>query len=217
MANDNNILLLLDGEEPSKPFVQKFAEKSVLVIATDGAARYANAYGIEPHIIIGDMDSITKDLRDNFEEQKVKIIEDPDQQTNDFEKALRYILDESLPKDIILLGIHGKRTDHLLTNFSVMLRYTDKFDSLIAYDATHEHHFLTAEKHWHSFTAPIGTSISLTPLPAAQGVTTSGLYYPLKNARMVYGEREGLGNIITEENATVEIMKGSLLISVPIP
>jgi thiamine pyrophosphokinase len=216
LTNEKYILLLLDGEEPSKEFVQKFAEGNSLVIATDGAAKYAHVYEIHPDIIIGDMDSITKDLRQFYTERGTRIIEDPDQQTNDFEKALKYILAEALSKEVIVLGIHGKRTDHLLTNFSVMLRFTDKFDSLIAYDATHEHHFLTAEKHWYSFTAPVGSVVSLTPLPAAQGITTSGLYYPLKNERMLYGEREGLGNIITEEHATVEIMKGSLLISVPI-
>ena len=98
-----------------------------------------------------------------------------------------------------------------------MLRYSDRFDSLIAYDSTHKHHFLTDEKHWYSFNCQVGTLVSLTPLPKAEGVTTSGLYYPLKNAGMVFGEREGLSNIISsDEDATVEITKGALLISIPI-
>jgi thiamine pyrophosphokinase len=97
-----------------------------------------------------------------------------------------------------------------------MLRYTDEFESLIAYDAAQQHHFLTSGKHWHSFNLPTGTLISLTPLPQAQGVTTSGLYYPLKNVTMTFGKREGLNNVITEDTASVEIMKGALLISEPV-
>jgi thiamine pyrophosphokinase len=210
------ILLLLDGEEPSQDFIEYHAKDASLIIATDGAAHYANSHDIPLNIIIGDMDSLSKELRTHYSAIGTQIVEIPEQQSNDFEKALQYILEKSLGKEIIVLGIHGKRTDHLLTNFSVMLRYSDDFDSLIAYDKTHQHHFLTAEKHWYSFTSHIGTQISLTPLPYAQGVSTSGLYYPLKNARMVFGEREGLDNIITEEPATVELAKGALLISVPI-
>ena len=210
----NYVLLLLDGEEPSKQILEQFVKDASCIIAADGAAVYAHANNISPDIIIGDMDSLSKEIRNEFEAAGTRIIEEPEQQSNDFEKALRYILSQVMGTDVIVLGIHGKRTDHLLTNFSVMLRYTDSFDSLIAYDATHEHHFLTEENHWYSFKASVGTLISLTPLPQALGVTTSGLYYPLKNARMIFGECEGLGNIIIAEDARVEIIKGAVLISI---
>lgn len=210
-----HILLLLDGEEPSKAFLEHFLINATVVVATDGAATYAHDYDIPLDVIIGDMDSLPIGLKKIFEAKKTRIIEESEQNSNDFEKALRFILSDSLGKDIIVLGIHGKRTDHLLTNFSVMLRYANSFDTLVAYDVTHEHHFLTAENHWYSFDYPVGTLVSLTPLPEARGVTTSGLYYPLKSARMVFGEREGLDNIISSEGATVEITKGSLLISIP--
>ncbi len=215
MKDENTyVLLLLDGEEPSEAILEKFVKTASFIIATDGAAKYAHAQNIPLDVIIGDMDSLSKDIRKIYEGKGTRILEEPDQQSNDFEKALRFILSESLGNTIKVLGIQGKRTDHLLTNFSVMLRYTDSFDALTAYDATHEHHFLTEGKHWYSFNSPVGTLISLTPLPQAQGVTTSGLYYPLKNARMVFGEREGLSNIISAEDARVEIIKGAVLISI---
>ncbi len=210
-----HILILLDGEEPSKMILEQFAKNASFIIAADGAAAYAHRHTIPLDVIIGDMDSLHKDLRKEFEAKGTRIIEEAEQQSNDFEKALRFILSESLGNDIHVLGIHGKQTDHLLTNFSVMLRYADSFDTLIAVDATHEHHFLTEEKHWYSFDAPVGTLISITPLPQALGVTTSGLYYSLKNARMVFGEREGLSNIISADGARVEILKGTVLISIP--
>jgi len=211
-----HILLLLDGEEPSKDLLDRFSKDALLIIATDGAARYAHTHEIRLDIIIGDMDSLPNDLKKKYEAKGTRIIEEPDQQANDFEKALRFIAAENLSKDVIVLGIHGKRTDHLLANFSVMLRYSDSFDSLTSYDATDRYHFLTAENHWYSFDSPVGTIVSLMPLPEAVGVTTSGLYYPLKNARMAFGEREGLSNIISADDATVEIRKGALLISIPI-
>ncbi|MDP4219722.1 MAG: thiamine diphosphokinase [Bacteroidota bacterium] len=209
-----HILVLLDGEEPSEAFVRHFLIQSAFVIATDGAAKYALKHNIPLDAIIGDMDSVSPDVRKRFASKGTRIIEDPDQQSNDFEKALRFIISNPI-RDVVVLGIHGKRTDHLLTNFSVLLRYADSFDKLSAYDATHEHHYLTADSPWHAFNRPVGTPVSLTPLPEAHGVTTSGLYYPLRNARMVFGEREGLDNLISADTATVELIRGALLVSVP--
>lgn len=215
MDKKNHVLLLLDGEEPSKEFIDQFLKGAVSVIATDGAAKYALAHNIPLDTIIGDMDSLSKELSKIYEAKGTRIIEEADQHSNDFEKALRFILSKSLSKNVIVLGIHGKRTDHLLTNFSVMLRFTDRFESLVAYDATHRHHFLTAEKNKYSFNLSKETRISLTPLPEAEGVLTSGLFYPIAGERMSFGKREGLSNIISDENASVEIISGSLIISIP--
>ena len=215
MDEKKYILLLLDGEEPSKEILDQFVKNASMVIATDGAAGYAHTHSIPLHSIIGDMDSLNKSVKKEYEKAGTRMIEESEQETNDFEKALRYILSESLDSNVVILGIHGKRTDHMFANFSVMLRYTDAFDTVIAYDATHAHQFLTEETNWHSFDCPVGTIVSLTALPQAQGVTTSGLYYPLKNARMVFGEREGLSNIISADHATVEITSGAILISTP--
>ncbi len=213
--NSGRVLLLLDGEEPSRDCIARFLKDCEMVIATDGAAQYALSNDIPLDLIIGDMDSLPKGIRKMYEAKGVRVVEEGEQYSNDFEKALRFILNETQYKDVIVLGINGKRTDHLLTNFSVMLRYTDRFDTLVAYDSTHEHHFLTEDKHWHSFTSRVGSLVSITPLPEAEGVSTSGLYYPIKKMRMVFGQQEGLSNIISEENATVEISKGALLISIP--
>jgi thiamine pyrophosphokinase len=210
-----HVLVLLDGEEPSKSVIDRFLKYASHIIATDGAAKYALNHDIPLDIIIGDMDSLSVELKKSCEAKGTRIIEDPDQYSNDFEKALRYILADSLPKNAIILGIHGKRTDHLLTNFSVMLRFTDRFESLIAYDATHEHHFLTTKKNRYSFSSSLEMQISLTPLPEANGVTTSGLYYPIVKEQMIFGQSEGLSNIIAEKHASVEIRSGALLISVP--
>ncbi len=211
----SHVLLLLDGEEPAKDIIEQFLHNAMYVIATDGAAKYAFAYDIHLDLIIGDMDSISNELRRTYEAKGIRIIEEAEQYSNDFEKALRFILSESLSRDVIVLGIHGKRTDHLLTNFSVMLRFTDRFESLIAYDASHRHHFLTEKKNRYLFSSTIGERISLTPLPEADGVTTSGLFYPIVNEQMIFGQQEGLSNIISDENASVEISSGALLISVP--
>ncbi|HET9136445.1 MAG TPA: thiamine diphosphokinase, partial [Candidatus Kapabacteria bacterium] len=131
----------------------------------------------------------------------------------DLEKALRHLIERGLTDSLVILGLHGKRTDHTLTNLSVLVRFRDQFKSVISIDQYQSHYLLT-EKH-PSFTArgQEGNRISTTPLPAVSGVTTKGLFYPLEDESMSFGHLEGLSNIIAADIATVSISSGSLLIS----
>lgn len=210
-----HILILLDGEEPSKHFVDYFLESSAIVIATDGAARYAKQMNVPLDVIIGDLDSLDDDTFTHYQGTNVAIIKNPSQYSNDFEKALDYALEEYKPRRISVLGIHGKRTDHLLTNFSVLLRYSRIHGDISAYDATHKHFFLHENHTKAVIDGNIESQLSLTPMPIAYGVTTKGLFYPINDEDMKFGDREGLSNIISSSPASVAISLGSLLISVP--
>ena len=210
-----HILILLDGEEPSKHFVEHFVQNAGIVIATDGAARYAKQMDVALDVIIGDLDSLDENTFDHYQNKSVAIIKDPSQYSNDFEKALDHAIDEYKPKLISVLYIHGKRTDHLLTNFSVLLRYSRRLVNITAYDATHRHFFLHENLTQAVIDGSIDSEISLTPMPVACGVTTEGLFYPINNEDMKFGDREGLSNIISSSPVSVSIASGSLLISVP--
>jgi thiamine pyrophosphokinase len=190
-------------------------EKADVVIATDGAASYCERLALDIDIIIGDMDSLSRQTYEYYHAFGAEIIEDPDQHSNDFEKALKYSLTNYDCRLISVLGIHGKRTDHLMTNFSVMLRFSHRFPEIEAFDATHRHFFLTTQKRRITVPDSEGMQISLTPMPVAMGVSITGLLYPIKNEEMIFGEREGLSNIITSDNAAIEIESGSLLVSIP--
>jgi thiamine pyrophosphokinase len=210
------IILFLDGEEPNAALVRRHldSEHTSLVIATDGAARYAMQHAIKLDVIVGDMDSLTQDATDFYSAQETKIVAMAEQNSNDFEKALRYIASMGNDVSICVFGIHGRRTDHVLTNFSVMQRFTNDFDELIAYDETLVHRFLTTNKNTIALELPRGSIVSLTPLPRAEGVTTHGLLYPLENATMVFGTNDGLSNRVeSNAGATVTIRSGALLVS----
>lgn len=210
------VILFLDGEEPNAALVQCHldGEQPAMIIATDGAARYAMQHAIKLDVIVGDMDSLTQDAADFFTAQGTQIVAVTEQNSNDFEKALRYIAGTGNDASVTVFGIHGRRTDHVLTNLSVMQRFTNDFAALLAYDETLVHRFLTATKNSITIGAPVGTIVSLTPMPSAEGVTTQGLLYPLSNAIMIFGEREGLSNRVeSPEGASIAITSGALLVS----
>ncbi len=215
MISKKNIVILLDGEEPTYEVAHYFISKADIVIATDGAAKYAREMNFTPTIIIGDLDSIDEETRTYYNGSSTTIIHETTQYSTDFEKALDHCIAEYEIGSVCVLGIHGKQTDHLMTNFSVLLRYSKKIPTIKAYDATLEHYFLHEGKLITTIEKSEKTKISLTPLPIAFGVRTEGLFYPITNEDMTFGEREGLSNILSTSPATITIASGALLISVP--
>lgn len=214
MSTIKKIVLLLDGEEPSAAQLRYIVQNADFIIATDGAAGYAQKHGIALGAIIGDMDSISIDTKRYFLSHNTIMIEDPDQTTNDFEKALRYVKEEYPDSSLVILGIHGKRTDHLLVNFSVMLRYASDLN-MEAHDMYHKHIFLTDRRHNITIQRPKGTLVTLLAFAPTKGITTSGLLYPLTDGVMEFGKKEGLSNVINSDNgATINIQSGALLVSI---
>ncbi len=207
-------ILLLDGEAPSRSLLEYVLREESFLVATDGAANSAKELGITPSLIIGDLDSLDPLTRHHF--SLVPIVKVEDQSTNDFEKALLYLIDNKQVEKLTILGLHGKRTDHFLTNLSVLLRFRDWFTDVMLFDAVQEHRLLTSSYSSVSIRRSIGSAVSIIPLPAADSVLTTGLLYPLNNERLAFGEREGLSNIVTsEEGFSIKISGGSVLVSFP--
>jgi|GEM_PF-4431694 len=94
-----------------------------------------------------------------------------------------------------------------------MLRYVERFTSLLAMDANAEYRFLTTRRNRISIECSLGTTISLIPFGEAQGIVTENLRYPLKRESLRLGEREGLSNIATGSPVTITIERGALLVA----
>ena len=80
--------LVVNGEFPKKPSIIEKIKESKVIIATDGAANLLSEHGINPHYVIGDLDSINNDNDYN-------VIETPDQSKTDLEKALDWCIDNN--------------------------------------------------------------------------------------------------------------------------
>jgi thiamine pyrophosphokinase len=206
-------LVLLAGEPPAAELLREEADRAVLVYCADGAAEYARAAGIRVDRIVGDLDSLSRDTRSYFEERQTFVEHVPDQYSDDFEKTLRS-LQKLHTGPIRILGMTGKRTDHTLTNFSVMLKAQGWFESMTAVEEALEHFFLTEDRP--SFTAelPKDSLISLSPFGHAHGIRTTNLLYPLTDESLALGRREGLSNRVSGRPVSVQLDSGALLISI---
>lgn len=116
--------IFANGEiEDYGPLIQKVGNYQTIV-AVDGGIRHCLALELIPHIIIGDMDSSSRDIEDFFPQVKV-VSYDKDKDESDLELAIDYCNFELSPHVSIFGGLGGY-TDHALANLLLLKRYKDE-------------------------------------------------------------------------------------------
>jgi len=177
---------------------------SDLFVAADGGANTARELSLSPDVIIGDLDSYVP-----LPDDKFRVIHNNDQETNDLEKALSYVLGRGTSY-VSVYGATGKRLDHTLKNISVLKQFQQHFSSIKFIDNYGEIFLLPGE---YRTTLPIGTTLSLFPLSGSvEMISTAGLKYPLSNESLQNGVRDGSSNETVNEEIVITHKKGDLLL-----
>jgi thiamine pyrophosphokinase len=206
---NSHCLLILYGEINKRLLAKAINspfEKPV-VISADGASNILYKWRIVPDYITGDLDSISPKALSYFKKKNAKIKRVKEQEHNDFEKCILLALSKKI-KDITVIGYGGKRTDHMLNNFSVMKKYNKKCRmKLIDKDLE-----ITFAQKVTEFDCRKGDTVSLMAFPKVEGITTHGLQYSLKNKKLELGVREGALNKAISNKVRIEFKKGDLLI-----
>ncbi len=191
------VLLFLNGQPPLKMPDTGLYD---LIMCTDGAYNYVKAF-LKPDVISGDFDSIK-----SFP-STIEVIQTPDQNYTDFEKALVIILQKG-GTSVDVYGASGKEQDHFLGNLYVALKFENDL-SLTFYDDFH-YYFVTSKNI--TFTTSIGKMVSLYPYPVAENVTTKGLKYPLTKETLRLNDRIGTRNEAIRTNVRIHFTQGTLII-----
>lgn len=104
-------IVVLNGEIPGSLFFKQ----DIPVIAVDGGANKLLSIGVQPDLVIGDLDSVNPNLRANLNTVYL-----PDQDYCDFSKAIAHLKTMKLLPSIIT-GITGGAIDHILQNINIFL------------------------------------------------------------------------------------------------
>lgn len=198
-------VIILNGTLPSIGVLEQFS--SVPFIAADGAANALIEVGVIPDILVGDLDSVRPDVVETVRLHGM-VIAEPDQEFNDFEKALR-VAATSLWRNVLVLGIHGGELEHTLNNWSVLMRH-GRTMRILALDGAR-----IGLPVYDVFTygAEHDEIVSIIPQPQAR-ITTTGLKWPLADEVLALGSREGARNRATETSVTITVHDGSALVFV---
>jgi thiamine pyrophosphokinase len=227
-------LIICNGEPPARRLVRKLAARADLIVAADGGANAARRYGIRPHVIIGDLDSMTRATKQFFSPHMegkglkplgaggaagvrhpgptgrgyVQVIQVRRQDNTDLEKALDYLVSMNI-RDVSIVGATGRRIDFTFGNLSVIWNYTSRMRITFVGDGWKA----LPVKSGKEVKAKVGTTVSLIPFGSCSGITLKGLQYPLNNATMKVGEI-GVSNVVKRSPFSVSVRRGRMLMFV---
>lgn len=180
------------------------------VICADGGARHLLALGMAPRTVIGDMDSLPKQVLDDLLASGCRILRYPARkEETDTELALRYAL-ERKPDEIEIHGALGGRIDHTLANISLLIMAARAGIKTRIIDETTELFVVYEETEIRGTPEDI---VSLFPLTTeVKGITLEGFEYPLEKATMEIGKPYGISNRLLSNKGTIFVSAGYLLV-----
>jgi thiamine pyrophosphokinase len=204
------IIIFANGEFPDLEKAHRLLQHDDYIICADGGTRHARALSIQPHLIIGDMDSAAREELQTLQKAEVSIELFPhDKDETDLELALNRAI-ELKPERIRILAGLGGRLDQTLGNITLL---TDPrlsaFD--LRLDDGVEEVFVCRDRA--EVRGRSGDLISLIPwLGAVPGIHTVGLKWPLNKETLYPEKTRGISNEMLGDTASISIGSGLLLI-----
>lgn len=161
------------GTFPSNAIALSQLSATDKIVCCDGAANDFLASGRHPWRIVGDCDSLSPQVLEQYSDIVRRF---PDQETNDQTKAVRYLASKGICR-IAILGATGKREDHTIGNVSLLMDYLAEGIETRAY--TDHGVFIPIDGSRRFVCAP-GTQVSVFNFGAV-GMHSDGLRYPLRD------------------------------------
>ena len=215
-------------------FLKKNAEKAgkekIRLIAADRGLEFFLEQQILPDVVIGDFDSLSEEgkeflevpagIKTNWKVQKqtgeekkeVEIIRlRPEKDDSDTQSAMNYAI-RTGAKEIAILGVTGKRVDHLMANFGLLVLAQKQGASVTLVDS-YNYMKLVSSGTVLRKSEQFGKYVSFFQLGGdVTGLTLEGFKYPLSNYHLTVAD-SGLtvSNEISSESAKIIYDKGTLL------
>lgn len=182
-----------------------------LAVVADGGLRHALHLGVQPDIVVGDLDSADPQRLAEVAAKGAEVRRSPAaKDETDLELALLAALEKG-GTTLRLIGALGGRLDQTLGNLQLL--------TLPALQGRDVRIVNGRETTWvahpgsTSLSGAAGDTISLIPLTTSvEGIYTQGLHYPLQGEALRVGPSRGVSNVMTAAAAEVRFASGLLLI-----
>jgi thiamine pyrophosphokinase len=183
-----------------------------LVIAADSGAHWLDSSGVDPDLVIGDMDSIDPALLDRLAARGTEVERHPaDKEASDLELAMSRAAAAGADEVVILGALRGERLDHELANLLLLVDGEwDGIDVRVVRGGTTVSSLRGGSRR--ELGGAAGDLVTLLPVGDATGARTDGLRYPLVGETLHAGRSRGLSNEVEHAPASVSLDGGTLLI-----
>lgn len=180
----SNVVIICDGKFPKTEYPRYLIRSADFIICCDGALRkfLRNSTAIFgearlPDLVIGDMDTLPAAMQKRYSDI---IIKETEQEHNDQTKAVRWALNNLKGIDSIhILGATGGRTDHTISNTSLLMEYTRMFDlGDISIEMVSDEGTVFPINDTTEFECGPGRSVSIFTPDNSLKIRSEGLMYP---------------------------------------
>jgi len=168
-------VILANGSFPTNEIPLNILKASEYIVCCDGAINKLEAAGISAHAIVGDLDSLSDDLKRKYQDI---IHHFSNQDTNDLTKAVNWCLTNKY-NDITIVGATGERDDHMIGNIFLLPSYTKKMKVRMLTD----YGTFTPVIRSRNFDSYIGQQVSIFSPQSDTTITTANLRYELTNQK----------------------------------
>ena len=184
--------------------------KDAVIICCDGGMRHAKNLGIVPDYIVGDFDSVSKDVLDFYKKQDIELKQVPCRKDEtDMELGISHAI-EIGADDITLIGGIGSRLDHTLANIFQLIRI---HKAGIKGRIVNENNIIVLSVGNTEVKGKKGDIVSFIPItPEVKGVSTRGLEYPLNKAVLYMDSPLGVSNVMEGNTAGYTFDEGMALV-----
>ena len=209
-----HVLLVIGGDPPRAEAIPQGAVDQV--VCADSGLDHALAIGLAPHVVIGDMDSVSATALDEARRRAVDVVTaSTDKDLTDTELGIAHAL-QSGARSLTLLAGGGDRFDHILGTLAAVahprLAMLDRIAVHLGVDLISVVHGGRSV----SLELASGTTVSLVPLAGpAHGVTTTGLRWPLNDDVLHGSAARGVSNEAIDREISVSVDQGVLAIVIP--
>jgi thiamine pyrophosphokinase len=212
-VSDEVVVVVAGGPAPD-PEAALAVPAGARVIAADEGLDHALALGLDVALAVGDFDSVSPTALAAAEAATTRIERHPpDKDATDLELALDAALALDARRVLVVAGDGQGRLDHLLA--ALLLLASARYES-VEVDAivgTTGVHVVRGER---ELTGTPGDLVTLLAVDGpAEGVTTTGLAYPLRAETLEPGSTRGVSNVLAETTARITLDRGVLLAITP--
>lgn len=182
------------------------------VICADGGLEKAEKLGLKPSMIIGDFDSVDRNVLKKYSRLNIEMAAFPSEKDyTDMELAIEYAVQRGA-KDIVMTGATGTRLDHTTANIHLLEKYHYLGIDIVIIDNNNyikiisDNTDMEIEYQDNSF-------VSLLPVTEKiEGLTLMGFKYPLTDVIVERGTTFLISNEITQKTGRIILKKGTALV-----
>ena len=206
MTDIGGALLVANAPLRWHPRLAAMAASADPLLAADGGANHLARLGLKPTAVVGDLDSVSPETRAWLGENCM--VDRPDQDRTDLDKALEYAFDELGIRNLTVLAALGGRTDHDLGNLGLLARLA--MGKRLIFEAADQTVLAVAGET--SLAANPGEMWSFWTFDPTVRVTVEGVRWPIDDASIDTGNRPSISNEAVDDRIRVRATGGSVVV-----